>query len=151
MQSGWDQLQCVYFSSVCLHVMEEYFHSAGFIQHHEDRVGGIVFEGHGCYIEVSYEAETFPCYSPTLIIGHGSDVYDEGLNPTGVPFWFLIPPTSAAAKYTFWKFETETDLRAVLERIKCDVIQPFGRPLWEDGTELKKYVERFRREHIEQS
>ena len=144
MCNDWLQLKCAFFSSTCLDVMEEYFHSVGFRPHHEDRVGGIVFEGHGCCVEVSYEMETSPSYELTVVIGFGLDVY-----LTGVPFWFLIPPTNDAANYSLWEFQTETDLRAVLERIKWEIMEPFGRPLWENRMELKRYIDSFRKEYAE--
>ena len=148
MSTGWEQLHCPYFHDACLRVLEDYFRSEGFSRHHADRIGGVVFEGEGHFVEVSYEAETYPRYSPTLIIGLGSDAYGKALQVTGVPFWFLIPSTSESSKYIFWKFGTEAELLAVLNRIKDEIIQPFGRPLWTDVEALKKMVHRFKVEHV---
>lgn len=148
MNTGWDQLHCPFFHEICLSTLEDYFHSEGFLRHHADRIGGVVFESGECFLEVSYEAETIPRYSPTLVIGLGSDSYDKELLITGVPFWFLIPSTSDSSKYTFWKFGTEAELATVLNRIKNEVFQIFGSPLWRDTKALKEAVTRFNIEYV---
>ena len=148
MSTGWEQLHCPFFHDACLGALQDYFRSEGFSRHHADRVGGVVFEGGTCFIEVSYEAETYPRYSPTLIIGLCSDAHDKALQVTGVPFWFLIPSTSESSKYSFWKFGTKVELHAVLNRIRKDVVEPFGRPLWEDVKALEKAVKRFKADYV---
>jgi len=140
MSNCWDQLLCPFFTSSCLFVLKDYFLLLGFNQHRLDRVGGVVFENKDTYVEISYEAETFPSYSLTLLIGSGSNA---------VPFWFIIPPTDEASKYTFWKFGNEVELRSVLERIKSSVLEPFGKPIWNDAVELDRYLKRFRSEFIQ--
>ena len=143
MGTGWEQLRCTYFHDICLHVFEDYFSSEGFLFHRLDEIGGVVFESEKCYVEISYEAETYPHYSPTIVIGICSNVRNENLSVTGVPFWFLITFTYEASKYTFWRFGMEEELFVVLERIKNDVIKPFGPPLWENVELLKKAIRQF--------
>ncbi len=148
MGNGWEQLHCLYFHDTCLRAFEDYFHAEGFTRHHADVIGGVIFEGVDCYVEISYEAETYPQYSPTLVIGLGASASHEGLSVTGVPFWFLIPPTNEASKYTFWKFDTQAKLFTVLEQIKNDIMQPIGRPLWKNVKDLKRAIHRFKVEHV---
>jgi hypothetical protein len=139
MSNGWNQLHCPFFASSCLFVLEDYFQKAGFVKHRLDKIDGVIFEKNNIYVEISYEAETFPNYSPTLLIG---------LNSNAVPFWFIIPTTDNASKYTSWKFETEKELLSVLERIKISILETFGKPLWNDVTDLERYLNRFNSEFI---
>lgn len=143
MTNKWNQLNCQYFSSICLSELTEYFKACGFSRHSLDSVGGVVFEGRGVYVEVSYEVETFPRYSPTLLIGSMAN------NRNAVPFWFVIPSVDEASKYTFWKFETEVELRSVLAQIKNNVLEKFGEPLWADSVALEKQLQQFNLEFIQ--
>lgn len=142
MSNGWEKLLCAYFESVCLRVLGDYFDNKSFTPR-KTKVGGVLFQGRGVFIEVSYIPETAPRYAPTLIVGIGSEKYDNNGKPTGVPLWYVIPDNCPEQKYSLWKFSSESELVSILEKIRAEILEQYVRPLWENMQTLREQVKKF--------
>jgi len=125
--------------------LSDYLEAQDFAETEVTPVGGMVFRRFDVFLEISYEPDTCPDYSPTIVLGTGPGKYDEGGRP-GVPFWYVIPSNLPERNYTFWTFKTETDLQSVLARIKDALLEPHAKPLWINLDRLEKYVANFRAE-----
>lgn len=145
--AGWEKLNCPFFAPTCRRILSDYLEAQGFVEKELTPVGGIVYRRFDVFLEVSYESETCPNYSPTIVLGIGPGKYDEGGRPGGVPFWYVIPNNLPERSYTFWTFKTEADLESVLARIKDALLEPHARPLWLNLDRLEKYITNFRAEY----
>ena len=142
-RTGWERLNCSYFEAVCRQVVSPYFNSYGFTEKFYTVTGGIVYSKGNIFLEIDYEPETYPKYSPTILLGIGRDEHDREWRFTAVPMWFLIPPDCAEAKYPFWTFGTEASLSDVLERMRTTVLEQYAKPLWLDAVVLRKNIADF--------
>jgi hypothetical protein len=138
----WEQLLCNFFNVVCLRVLGPYFADQGF-SWQETKINGIFFKKSNLFVEISYIPETYPNYSPSMIVGIGTSKYDDLGNTTGIPIWSLIPETEEARKYSFWKFSNEHELANELKRIKLEILEKYARPLWEDKSKLAYAIKNF--------
>ena len=144
--AGWERLNCPFFASTCRRTLSDYLEAQGFVEKELTPVGGVVYRRFDVFLEISYEPDTSPDYSPTIVLGVGAGKYDEGGRPGGVPFWYVIPSNLQERNYTFWTFKTEADLQSVLIRIKDALLEPHARPLWLNLDRLEKYIANFRAE-----
>jgi len=126
--------------------LNDYLEAQGFVEKELTPVGGVVYRRFDVFLEINYEPDTSPDYSPTIVLGVGAGKYDEGGRPAGVPFWYVIPSNLQERSYTFWTFKTEADLQSVLNRIKDALLEPHARPLWLNLDRLEKYIANFRAE-----
>ncbi|WP_297326056.1 hypothetical protein [Nitrosomonas sp.] len=138
----WEQLLCNYFDVVGLTILGSYFADQGF-SWQRTKINGIFFRKSDLFVEISYIPETYPNYSPSIIIGIGTDKYDDLGNITGVPAWSIIPETEEARKYSFWKFSNEDELVDKLERIKSEILEKYAKPFLEDRSELAIAIKNF--------
>ncbi len=143
-KSGWERLDCSFFTPICRGVLGPYFETQGFVEKELTPGGGILYSMLRVFLEISYEPETSPNYSPTVIIGTGGKLYDEAGRLSGVPFWYLIQESLPERMYTFWTFKVQRDLESVLSRIKMDILEPYGKPLWLDPDRLETLISEFR-------
>ena len=143
MNNNWNELKCPYFKFTVIRELAEYFYSNNFNEYQESNDGGVSFKREdGCFIEIDYEMESSPNYTPTAIIGIG-DIFDDKGNPSSVPFWFIIPENSSSRKYSKWKFSSESQLKAVLTQIKNELFKKHAVPLWTDLSLLKDKIIKF--------
>ena len=139
---GWEKLRCPYFTSICRSVLSDYLLSQGFVEKELTPQGGVVYRKIDIFLEICYETETFPNYSPTVVLGIGRRTYDvEGLG--AVPLWYVVPDDLLEFDYTSWRFSSESDLESVLTRIKDSILTQYARPLWNDREQLEAYIKRF--------
>ena len=139
---GWDQLDCLYFTSICRSILSDYLLSQGFVEKGLMPQGGVVYRKLDIFLEISYVPETRPKYTPTVILGIGRRKYDvEGLG--AVPLWYVVPDDLLEFDYTSWRFSSESDLESVLTRIKDTIPTQYARPLWIDREQLEGYIKRF--------
>ncbi len=144
--NGWEQLLCGYFNATCISELSEPLGMDGFKVVRTESYGAVIFKRFDVFIEVGYEVESAPNYSPTVVIGFGDKKYDEAGKPAGVPLWFLICDDEPAKRYSFWNFSSESQLRQVLGRIKTEVLDLHVRSLWERTEVLEKALSNFRAE-----
>jgi hypothetical protein len=144
--NGWEQLLCDYFSETCVDQLAASLEEDGFSVSRVETDGAVIFKCFDVFLEIGYELETAPNYSPTVVIGLGDRKYDESGKPAGVPLWFVIRDDVPAKRYSFWKFSSEGELRAVLLRIKNEVVERYARPLWQRTEVLEKMLVNFRSE-----
>lgn len=102
----WDKLLCGYFYTVCLEVLSAYFAGYGFLPQ-ETKVGGVTFKKNDIFIEISYDPQTHPEYSLTVVIGVGTAAYDDWGKFTGVPFWAFVPEVSEGGYFLTWTFTND--------------------------------------------
>lgn len=144
-ESGWRSLTCSYFAAVCREILSHYFERFGFIETTQSAIGGVYFKRDDVFIEISYEPETYPKYSPSVIVGIGDAKYDDSGLPCGVPLWYVVPQRDAVPRYTSWTFSNEGELRATLLRIREEVLEGYAAPLWSDRDYLNSVIVNFRR------
>jgi len=143
---GWERLRCTFFTEVCRRVLGSYFGTWGFAEKEVGLVGEVVFLRDGLFLEVGYEPETSPTYSPTIVLGTGQGKFDEAGRPSAVPLWYIIPDDSPARAYASWTFRTKQELEGVLIQLRDSVLKPHARPLWLDLNRLERIISRFRAE-----
>lgn len=87
--NGWEELLCSYFDNVCISQLSDFFASNVFgnIVVQENAV---VFKAINAFIEIGYEVDSAPLYSPTVVVGLGDKKFDEIGAPASVPMWFAI-------------------------------------------------------------
>jgi hypothetical protein len=144
--NGWERLLCSYFSKTCIDQLAEPLGSDGFEVARVENDGAVIFRRFDVFIEIGYEVETAPAYSPTVVIGFGDKKYDEAGKPAGVPLWFVIRDDEPSKRYSFWKFSTEAELKSVLLRIKDEVLERHASHLWKRTVVLEKLLSNFRAE-----
>lgn len=139
---GWEQLICDFFYEVCLRMLRPYFTSLGFTEA-KTKINGAIFKRNDVFVEVSYLPESAPNYSPSLIVGIGSDKYDDIGRRTGLPAWYILSDSDEARNYSFWKFCDDKELASVLTKLKVEVIDQHMKPLWEDRVKLEAEIKNF--------
>ena len=144
--NGWERLLCSYFSKTCIDQLATSLEEDGFVVSRTETDGAVIFKRFNVFIEIGYELETAPNYSPTVVIGLGDKKYDEAGKPAGVPLWFVIRDDEPAKRYSFWKFSTEAELRDALLRIKNEVLERHVRHLWLRTEVLERTLANFRSE-----
>lgn len=125
--NGWEKLLCSYFGNVCIGQLSDFFASNGF-ENIVAQENAVTFKTINAFIEIGYEVESAPLYSPTVVVGLGDKKFDEMGAPASVPMWFAING-GLGKQYSFWKFSNELDLRSVLIRIQNEVLEPYALPL----------------------
>jgi hypothetical protein len=146
-KARWEEFSCPFFAATCRRILSDYLEQQGLFERKLTPAGEVVYGSINVFLEIGYEPETYPNYSPTIVLGIGPEKYDEGGRPSGVPFWYVIPNNLPERRYTFWKFTTQTDLESVLARIKDAILEPHARPLWLNLERLKKRIAEFRAEY----
>jgi hypothetical protein len=146
--NGWERLLCSYFSKTCIDQLALSLQEDSFAVSRVEADGAVIFKRSDVFLEIGYEVETAPNYSPTVVIGLGDKKYDKVGKPTGVPLWFVIHEDESAKRYSFWKFSSETELRGVLPRIKNEVLERHGRYLWQHPRVLENILANFRAEFV---
>lgn len=142
--NGWDQLICSYFSKTCIDELAPILEKNEFVVAQIGPGGAVFFQRPGVFIEIGYELETAPKYSPTVIVGLGEQKYDVKGKPNGVPLWFVIRDDNPTETYFDWKFGSEAELRSVLVRIKDEVLEKQLKPLWQEAGLLNNLLSSFR-------
>jgi len=144
---GWDRLLCSYFYMVCMRILSEYFSGYGFVPD-KNKVGGVIFRKNDIFVELSYNPESFPKYSPTLVIGFGAGTYDDWGKFIGVPIWSLIPTEDEGSEFSTWTFSNENELGIILSKTKTLILEPYIKLLWKDRNKLEKEITKFTKKTI---
>lgn len=141
--NSWDSLLCNYFYRVCIDILGGYFTVYNFTPK-KDKIGGVIFNNDGIFVEISYDPEAYPAYTLSIVMGFGEGAYDDWGRFTGLPLWSIVPPDNKVADYPMWNFKDEKDLTDLLNKVRDEVLEQFGRPLWENKSNLEFEVEKFK-------
>ncbi|HIE55451.1 MAG TPA: hypothetical protein EYP90_09770 [Chromatiaceae bacterium] len=141
-QQGWERLLCNYFYTVCLKVLSAYFSEYGFVPE-KNKVGGVTFRKHDIFVEISYDPETYPRYSLTMVVGVGAGAYDDWGKFTGIPIWSIMPEDGVSSEFSTWIFSDEHELEDVLTKTKTMVLDKYIKPLWENKVKLEEEIKQF--------
>ncbi len=141
-QHGWEKLLCNYFYPVCLEVLSAYFSEYGFVPE-KNKIGGVTFRKHDVFVEISYDPETYPRYSLTVVVGIGAGSYDDWGRFTGVPVWSILAKDGVSSKFSIWTFSNKNELRNMLSKIRAMVLDKYIKPLWEDRVKLEQEIKKF--------
>ena len=142
IDAGWAELLCDYFRDVCVDVIGDGFLHVGF-SWKETSIGGVCFFREDLFVELSYAPESYPKYSPTVIVGIGSDKYGVNGTTNGIPSWFVIPQDLSERRYSTWEFSDRAELAIVMEKIRMDVLDTYVMPLLKDKVQLSSLVTEF--------
>lgn len=143
-KTEWERLNCTFFETVVRKTFDSYFAEQGFGVNSQTSVGGVVYLQGNVFVEISYEPETYPKYSPKILLGIGRNGDDSKWRLSAIPVWFFIPSNRPESKYPFWKFDTEAGLVEVLKRIRYELLEIYTKSLWNDVSELSKIIEAFK-------
>jgi hypothetical protein len=133
-----DNKKCEYFVPVCLSVLEPLFKSENLFPPLKPEETKICFEQGDIFSAVSAELLHFPSYSPRISIGlhqvTGTDIE--------LPIAYVIPNVPQR-HYSFWNFQSEQDLEAVLQRLSIEIIEPYVFPVLRNTNLMKEVVRNF--------
>ena len=62
---------------MCRRVLDRYLEEQGFAEKETGAIGEIVYKRSDVFLEIGYEPETCPNYSPTVVLGIGDCKYDQ--------------------------------------------------------------------------
>jgi|SRR5690554_3002407 len=139
---GWESLLCGYFYAVCQRVLSAYFSGYGFSPI-KNRIGGITFRNDDVFVEVSYEPESYPNHTLSIVVGIGKGAYDEWGKFTGIPIWSVIPLDAVESELLIRTFSDEAGLSDLLSAIQVRVLEPYVKPLWVNRAKLEEEIKRF--------
>jgi hypothetical protein len=134
-------LKVDYFEPVSREVFDEYMRNRGFAPGEADDTGSLIYRRDDCFLRVHYYVEDRPRYSPMVSIGV------LPATSLGIPFeriglWYAVPTGSDAKDYELWRFSDAVELKQVLTRIRDEVVEVYGRPLWENPDQLARLINR---------
>lgn len=141
-KSGWDEMLCNYFYDLCIRVLGRYFYDLDFVPQ-ENKIGGVVFKNKDVFVEISYSADSFPNYFLRIVVGVGSEAYNEQGQFTGIPLWSVISEDSEESNFFGLTFSNEKELEDMLEYLRSHVLEKYMVPLWQDSRWLEKEQKRF--------
>lgn len=139
---GWENLLCGYFYAVCLRVLSVYFSGYGFSPI-KNIIGGVTFRNDDVFVEVSYDSESYPNHTLSIVVGIGKEAYDEWGKFTGIPVWRVIPSDAVEGELLIRTFSDEAELSDLLFEIQVKVLEPYVKPLWANRTKLEEEIKRF--------
>ncbi len=139
---GWKNLLCGYFYDVCMRGLSVYFSGFGFSSV-RNKIGGVTFRNDDIFVEVSYEPETNPNYTLSIVVGIGKEAYDEWGKFTGIPIWSVIQKNVVESELLIRAFSDEAELSDLLFEIQTRVLEPYIKPLWTNRTKLEDEIKRF--------
>lgn len=138
----WKNLLCSYFYTVCLRVLSTYFSGFGFSSV-KNKIGGMTFRNDDIFVEISYEPETYPNHTLSIVVGIGKEAYDEWGKFTGIPVWSVIPKDAIESELLIRTFSDEAELSGLLFEIQTSILEPYVKPLWTDKSKLEEEIKRF--------
>lgn len=109
----------------------------------ETSIGGAMFFREDLFVELSYIPETYPTYSPTIIVGIGSEKFAANGTSNGVPLWYVIPEDAPQRKYSTWQFRDGKELAAVIEKTQLEILDMYVMPLLQDKSKLATLIKEF--------
>ena len=142
--SGWDQLPSPYFTEGCRHSIGGHFATLGFEESDVTMIGEPIYRKGNLFVQVGYEPDTFPKYSPTIVVGRGNEKFDALGVPCCVPLWFVIPQTTEDRRYSFWTFDSADELATVLAKIWDRIVEPYVKPMIASPAKLDSAIGSFR-------
>lgn len=143
----WEYLNCSFFDTITRRVLDVYFAELGFRYKTRSSTGGVIYSRDNIFIEIGYENETYPKYSPRILLGLGKNANDSRWRLSAIPIWFLIPSNRPESKFVFWTFKTEEELVKVLERIRTELLDVYAKPILLDSRTLLENVHAFLNSH----
>ena len=126
-----------------MEVVGPYAAANGFEHVGTSKIGAVTFAFREVFLELSYDAHSYPIYHPTVALGFCGHKYGESGKLMAVPLWF-VTRKSNDFDYSIWGFSSDTQLRNVLARIEAEVLDVYAKPLWRDPALLSEVIREFR-------
>jgi len=124
--------------------MDAYLAASGF-RPKLDHSDYVTYRRSRCFVQFHYWVEDAPAYSPMVAVGLVPWPWQRlGLSEIGL--WYAIPKGAEEALYETWRFSSAAQLVEVLTRIREQVLEPYGRPLWRDTGHLAELIAKRERE-----
>ena len=146
--SGWEQLDCEFFTEVCRRVLNDYLQDLSFLERRTTPRGGVVYNHSDLFLEFSYDTNLFQSYSIRVNFGIGDGAYSDLGDYNGVPMWYILPKDHPYTQKVHWTFKTEHELESVLAEIQRDFIDKVFTTLVGDRVRLENVVATFQAEHL---
>lgn len=143
LMNNWELLRCGYFLDVCISVMSSELNVLGFVLSSVEDNRSVIFRKSNFFLEFSYELESAPNYSPTIVLGSEKSRYDEAGMLSCVPLWFAISDKYPCAKYPGWRFSNKSELENVFQRIKDEILSEHIVYFIENNLALEKSIKLF--------
>lgn len=149
MGNNVSQLVVPYFAEFCESIIGLFLRREGFEHTQRTEVNGVVFRRGDCFVEVTYFPEHSPTYEIMVNIGLGNEMCGPRGELQGIGLWYAIPETHPFRR-SFGTFSSKAELQAVLTRLRNEVFSTFAKPLWDDATKLRGFVDQLVRSQAEQ-
>jgi hypothetical protein len=142
----WLKLRSDYFEPVARDVFDQYLRQHGFGKGEADETGCLTYHRSEVVLRVYYWVEDSPNYSPMVSVGLDlKSPLAPAVEQIGV--WYAVPANVEERNYETWTFSNADELKAVLGRIRVEVVDVYARPLWEDPDRLAVLIDRRNEEY----
>ncbi|MBI1927846.1 hypothetical protein HYR99_26855 [Candidatus Poribacteria bacterium] len=147
MNEQWKGLFVSDFESICRKVFDSYMRRCGFTDTEADESGAITYFKQNRFLRVHYYPEESPTYSPMIDVGFVAKDEDASISRfEGIGLWYAIPEGTPVRNYGFWTFASPKELEKVLLQIRDEVVDVYARPLWEEPSRLRYFIEQQKKE-----
>lgn len=130
-----------YFRNTVRAVLGGYLASRGFAEFAPSRPEEMVFDRSRCRLRFTYLPEEPPPRGLMVIISVKRGLL-AAFRREGVALWYATPAGSMARDYLACAFDNAEQLRAVLLGFRDKILEPYGRPLWENPIEISRLARR---------
>lgn len=139
--SSWDALRADYFENACRSLLDDVMLHNGFQGlAGEDHGVGVVYVRDDRFFEISYYLEDSPDYVPMTSVGLRVERPCGGCAFDGIGLWKLLPKDHPGMRSPIKRFRSEPELRAVVERLRDELIVPFALPLLDHPSRLPELL-----------
>jgi hypothetical protein len=136
----WLALRADYFEPVAREVVDHYLRAHGFGEGEADEAGYLTYRRGKVFLQFHYYVEDSPNFSPMVSIGlTRSDPLVPAFDRIGL--WYAVPLDVEVRNYETWTFSSADDLRQVLTRVRDEVLDVYGRSLWENPDVLLTLID----------
>jgi hypothetical protein len=136
----WLDLRADYFEQAARDVFDQYLQQHGFGRGEADEAGCLTYRRRQLFLQVHYFIEDSPKYSPMVSIGLADKAHRLAFDRIGL--WCAIPESSELRLYEDWRYSNADELKQALTRIRDEVVDVYGRPLWENKKKLEELIEK---------
>ena len=152
---SWDQLATDYFEPVCRSAFDPYFQARGFSAS-KSEPHSVTYRRGRCWFSIHHYVEESPRFSPMLTAGMDGGGWrtwlyrqirslrrgrrGRPLSFNSVGLWYVIPKDAPESAYSNWRFSSREELEAIVPRLRDEVVDRWGPPLWEDPRRFEEVL-----------
>ena len=131
-----------YFNPICAGQLTGYFLALGLTKVRQEDIR-TTWIGRTAFVDISHMPETSPDYEIQVFVGIGDQRFDANGNWQCVPLWALMPREQEAKIAEVLRFNSESQLRLVLEQCRSTYFPLYIEPQLKNHVELQREITRF--------